>query len=789
MTRTPDEESEGASPPLGRGYAHFQLARALITAESHDDPAVRERAAERMARWKAVLLGMLSGSISIGARAPVTDTPAWATLEVVTGGFATGAVLSAGPLLDHERELLAELGLADAADPRRVLNTYFLSDQGLPRLQAMLDSGRYDVQLAEEGALLTVAWLLGRDRADAARRLVEVLAPYFGRMRFYPVPVARPQPRDGTVWLEDVATTMRRLQQRRANTRILAQREAIEVWAPLYDRVVALFLETVAGETPVVQRGEKHGGRVGADGRHVVAGGWPCAHYPLGWVERAQVLLSDLDAARTGRQRCTRQSRRDQNMGGLFESLRRCAQAPQTLANHDVGRIRLALARYVAKRGLPDSELCRSRRAFQARHALAPTHHDIAKIVVQRLVQHSPDAGLDDVAAIVEPVSMGDGLARVPPSIAAKVQRCHGDTPAALVERKVITSGEVLANVLPQITSALQAQGFDDSAASRLYAAVYRAFRKRRSLLLVDLQKQVQLRELPWMAALEAHRTAMHSTQEVSRRALADVTTLAISAFAPAILPNKLLREIGALARDAAVDVPVTEEVAADIFMGRFSPKFPKAAAIALQVVAGTPYARYYDIDPAAIGAVLDKAAAGADGRKAERDEFAELCASRAGASLSGWGAAKNGKIIEQQQILTTHNLAPLISQLGLAAPLQPRLDEMIRRCFDHVIKTLQLKTTSRHAKLIHLKNSAYAWRQMIFLLSLQPASEVDRFIVWADAQLGKQPSPFRTRFQPAFERLAWASKSSGLADERRAGATTGLFLGWSTDRHWLMSD
>ena len=60
-----------------------------------------------------------------------------------------------------------------------------------------------------------------------------------------------------------------------------------------------------------------------------------------------------------------------------------------------------------------------------------------------------------------------------------------------LVERGVVTSGETLARVLPRMTSEVRAAGLADPALRRLFGEVYAAFRRRRSLLLLDLGKQV----------------------------------------------------------------------------------------------------------------------------------------------------------------------------------------------------------------------------------------------------------------------------------------------------------
>src|SRR5512143_2553421 len=98
---------------INPGYVLAQLERALEAASAHSDPQARERARERAAKWQRVIEGIATGTLAIGSRTP-TAAPAWATLEVVHGGFATGALAAGGPLQEHERELAARAGtLAD----------------------------------------------------------------------------------------------------------------------------------------------------------------------------------------------------------------------------------------------------------------------------------------------------------------------------------------------------------------------------------------------------------------------------------------------------------------------------------------------------------------------------------------------------------------------------------------------------------------------------------------------------------------------------------------------------
>ena len=56
---------------------------------------------------------------------------------------------------------------------------------------------------------------------------------------------------------------------------------------------------------------------------------------------------------------------------------------------------------------------------------------------------------------------------------------------------------------------------------SGLYGQAYAAFRRRRSLLLLNLEHQVRFDELPWIAALQPFRADSADTARAARQALA----------------------------------------------------------------------------------------------------------------------------------------------------------------------------------------------------------------------------------------------------------------------------
>ena len=792
----PDQKHSHESMP-NPGYVAWQLSKALTTSADHDDPATRERARIKVEKWLQVLEGLFSGRVAVGSRQPLADVPVWATTEVLTGGFVTGRLLAGGPFLPHEIELTERLGVDVSDGNREKLNVWFLSETGLGELAEMLDSGCYEIELPEEAALPVAIWLARNDAVEEARELIESIAPYFQKLRFYPKPAGHPIPLGPRIFLESVGTVIDRLKRIQPNPKILAQHESIRIWKPHYENVVSLFLETVAGEIPTIQK-DAEGRWVSPETRrfHVV-GGWPCQNYAADWCERAQAAVTGIERDRATHKLCHRPDDAGDSFMRLFGYLRKCSEAPASLSGRDVGTIRLIIARHVTRHGRPGSPQHVAETARQWSQTAKPTHDRIARLVIHRLTSFSAHDGLDDLAEVLQPVIASEASktgittgTEIPPTLVRKVERSLCDTAEVLVERGIITSGETLARAIPKFTASLRASALDHTELRALYAATYRAFRRRRSLLLLDLEKQVQLEELPWVAAIERRRRKDLSGRELALLALQDVAALVLRAFPHVIIPNKLLQEFRALAKAGELDLPFVEELAADIFMDAFSPKFTHAARQAAAYVEGTLYARYFDIECAAIRRLSDNNTGPRHSTWFRRDPtrcpFAMLCIERAGVEPGKqWDVARNGMVIEQAQILTTHNLALLFGQLGLEPRMKPYLRDMAERCFRWICRRQQTKTTTWHAKLIMLKQSAFAWRQMVFYVSRLSPAELGEFIAWAGATLQEQSDDFRTRFLPALRGLALARDGVspvGSPDARR-------FLGWTQKQHWLLGE
>ncbi|MET1075860.1 MAG: hypothetical protein ABWY11_24635 [Umezawaea sp.] len=746
------EQYRTASP----AYAAGQLARAVARAGDLGDPVARERVLLKVRRWQDVLAGMADGRVVAGTRTPVADTPAWVTLEVAHGGFATGRCLAEVPLTAEESARLADVPEdVPGRNDRERLNLWYLGDEGQAELLEAVRAGRYRVDVPEEAALAVVAVLLDRGLVEQAVELVDELAPFLHRLRFVPrfEPVARTA--EATVRVATVAEVTASLRAVRTPRQLAAMREALGVWLPLHDRLVALWCRTVDGDLPHL------------DG--TVHGGWPCGKWPADWAEARSTWLADYAEAREHHELSGGHAHPKSNFARLHGALLACPEDSGALSGRDVGWIRRALANTLTRHGAPGSDRRETLRATQAAVVAAPTNAAFATTLVERLAHHPADGGLPSL----DPLATG-----MPDHLVRKAARALEAPADELVARGVITSGEVLADVLPQLTSRLTAAGFADPVPAGLHERVYTAFRQRRSLLLLNLEHQVRFDELPWVAALASCRTPGRDDTAAARTALRQIGLLAITAFPHTPLPNPLIGEMGAVATTAGLDLPLVKELAADIFTGAFTTTWRDAAAVASRTTAGTPYADYYDLPPESLWTSRPRSIL--RWGKATAPDFTELCAERAReAGDGGNDVARTGALLEQAQILTTHNLAVLVSGLDLADRLREHAPELARRAFAWVVRRLAQPADSHHAALIQVKNAACAWRQAIFLLGFcEPDVRPERV---AELSGMLHSTAGLRRFAPAADGLAHVVGGGRFTPAGTVPGGSGRrFLGWS---------
>jgi hypothetical protein len=681
----------------------------------------------KASKWADVAQGIWSGLLNIGSRAPVEGTPTWVTLEVLQGGFASG-------------NYKAALKSDDAS------NESWLTAEGMERMEKMLETGHYHVSVPEHGAIPAIVWLLQQGREEDAKKILEEIQPWFSRLRFYPDAADTVPPSGQVVSVETVETVKDNLSEllQRAtdlsNPSVVARIglvTAMRYIMPLKWRMAALFLQTLQCQhAPSFQKADGKTVRNGQNPVYTVhadcpAGadycGWPLQVFPEGWLEEAKVLLSEVDDAVPEcklNQACMQDGK---GMGTLITVLRACCsdEGHKSLSGRTVSMLRNVLAGLYTRSGALGSEKYHQyhKRLQQMVNTVleySPPSEQIPPVLA-RLQNYAADQGLSSeaVVEVSEPVLISGKMVKLAPSITNQIKRATSGTLQKLINIGLVTSSEIVATLVGPIAAEAVSTAIENRELRLLSIQIRKAFFARRSLLLTNLQSQVKIHELPWTKPFVDLRSNKAGS---SREVLEQIFTTCIKNFPQTILPNKLLQSMRSLILDAGIkELYMTDELAADIFYGSFSSKFSAMALVAAKALKGTLYERYYGL--AEHWAELEK-------EGADAEQFSIICCKAAG--VGRWvgyrGIAENGSIIEAQQVLTTHNLAQLVTTLDLKDKvdwnvLVIKTWNWILELFDQLVKP---GASDWRGSLQNGKDVAYAWRQLIFYMSMMTPENME---------------------------------------------------------------
>lgn len=685
-------------------YPQLQLSKALQALELNPDSRTAQK---RVKKWYVFEKKFNDNELTIGSSQPVKNYPKWVTLEVLHGGFASGRAMAGGSLSNYEQQKISELAEKQenfkikssmTSKQRHFLNLYFLSDEGMAELLEALHTGKYLASTPEENALLVVAYLIENDQAKKAKSVIEELLPLFGTLRFFPEPSTVRSLSASKLSIKTVDQVIGSLENVSQHEGALRQRTAFEVWTPLADRALVLMIDSIEGDLPIL--------KFRPDGSvESCTGALPLSVCDQEWLEKRNQLLKDFKRAAKSNQR-TGRAKTKGSLGKMIDLLKR--HKSQGLTSRESAQLRTVIALCIDKRGLPGSDECIQLRSRQAEEVAKPLHAEVAPRLVSELTHYQYHQGLESLGW------MGSGI---PESLKKKIAPCLLLSLDELFAQRKMSSGEMLASLASQITAQFYLSASAQPEAGRLLQSLYYSFSKRRSLLLLNLGKQVKLQDIPWFAAIAG--IASKGSEEVAFETFKTLCEKNLEHFPYTQLPNKLLQELRSLSALAKLDQSFVEELAADIFMGKLSPKFHKAAVDAFSQYKNTLYSKYYQIEK--IDGNLVSQAHKRLGLKGKLVDFYFP------------SIAQNGAILEQVSILTSHSLS---IQVEAASFDSPRYLELCDSCLEWICKQSGSKKTDHYAKLRTHKNIAYAWRNLVFYLS-QTSEREQRD--WIERRLSSQ--------------------------------------------------
>jgi hypothetical protein len=432
----------------------------------------------------------------------------------------------------------------------------------------------------------------------------------------------------------------------------------------------------------------------------------------------------------------------------------------------------------------------------------------LAELLQEKVASHCKPLlpGSQQLADLTSPSSSPPDItpSMVPLFVTKGLRQARRASPSDLALSGVVSSPTIFASLVRGAAAANVAQAAlaaGDPVLASVLQETYHAFGRRRSLLLLNLEHQVRIEELPWYSPLvqladeqlqEALRisqaregsgrlddtraqgvgessgdgsgggnaaapaaAALPSGSAARPTGVAELVSTALQVWPHCHLPNELVSALRGFGTKAW---PLVEQLAGDIFMGTFTDKFAQAAREASAFLRGTLYARHFRLEESALASMPDGAT------------LAALCTARAG---KGWShhVSHNMRIVEEMLIVTGANLPVLISRLGLT----PDYDALATRCWRRLAADARCKPQSGGGIWRQRRRLAHAWRNLVFYLSFAARPVLET--VAAEAE--KSPEPICQKL--AHHLRGFLKGGMPGAGSERAAQEAPYFVGWAT--------
>jgi hypothetical protein len=230
--------------------------------------------------------------------------------------------------------------------------------------------------------------------------------------------------------------------------------------------------------------------------------------------------------------------------------------------------------------------------------------------------------------------------------------------------------------------------------------------------------------------------------------------------FPSTVIPNKLVKEVHTLFSNASINVPLTEELAADIFTGRFTKKYTDAALEAIEYFQDTIYQKYYHLP------ILEKI---------KNKNISQMIGYTYPELENGTNyVIQNGIVIERSMVLTSHNLVPFIQVACIEAN---EMESLVMKSLKQVQQLISKASNTcllYKNRLTAIKNAAYAWRHAItYFAALEIEGE----------NIGGLLDYYINFFQDDTMKYLLCELQKAYSSKEHFK----IFWGWSQDTHFLM--
>lgn len=499
-----------------------------------------------------VMTGVFTKGVSIGSRVD-TGRPAWVTPEITKSGFSSGNHLAGGPLKQHELDVIKDIDGKTSTEPsiRYAINNWCLTNKkGREWITDLANSGQYCLNTMEESAIMSIV-LLGKLRDTS--KLVAEIEPWFRYLRFFPEPKSvnvseLHVPRSSVLSVEN------------------------------------LHKKLVSEKNPMIRSIELM--------KHAMDKLEKFNESYMAIYNKSKEILPLFSGYKT------RRSNKMESFKTFVGQIRKVMNdfgLESRIAKSTAGKLLNAIDVFI-KYGMDTKKSFRKHIELHLGNASSKiqlrsrTPEDMAKNIRSSVYER------EELMKIIHPMrdSIGieketvDALVLKFPDLKKSIKRTTLGTLTELCQEGLIESAEMFADQVAVMSAIAKATVFKKGAHQNLARNMYKAFSSRRSKLLLNLETQVKMSEIPWFTVFEkVFRTKTKDTDEISKSVFIEY----LSNFPGIQMPNSFVDVMShQLGRNGLV-----KEIAADIFMGKFVKTFG-AQAKERETVLGedTPYGAYY---------------------------------------------------------------------------------------------------------------------------------------------------------------------------------------------------
>ena len=605
------------------------------------------------------LVGALEGKFIHGSRNPDINYPVWITKRVAHGGFYAGPKYE---LKEGEN------------------NTTILNEPGeMLKYANLIEFISHNLEGHEPLMIPTIAYLENNGKIKEANELKELIRPYVDNIRFYPITeeIMKTKKKPNvfasleticqfTNWCKDTYISNLNAEETLINT--FKQKNDLK------NKLIKLFRETII----IVDKSE-----------------WPMQNVSQEWLEKARKLYNDNKWYSDDR--CKRKRGSLYNLWLILQNI-----IPQQTveSSFPITRITGKEVRWIkiyleANKNLKYYNIEHLKIKQQEAQSLLKHLNSINEERLEKKHYEEIKEQYKDVEHVVF----------------EKLNKCVLYPLEELKELGYVPSSETFVELAQPMEAFLQTIDFDFkediTVEEHLKYLLYKSFKNMRSLLLLNLESQLKINEIPQYNVLcKVYKKDKSSNSLILSKLLLSYYT---EWFPGDIMPNRVVKMFYNLLKSEDKNLGLCEEIACDIFQRRFGEKYDTSLNIAKNNMINTLYSEYFELDDIYKNPL-------------NLTNLSLTLKEKYYGNNNAYWTNSNGQQIHASMVLTTHNLTQLdrfLDNLDVLKVLRNITFKLLNLLVNYRIESLECSQIG------------HCWRNFMYYASKCSMCDISKYLNW----------------------------------------------------------